>query len=69
MKKHVRLWWPQRDSIELAEFKCAISLRGDCRSARPADGNDPQIAGMWCDAVDQRPDPHHVFAMAAPVAN
>src|SRR6266508_4724328 len=21
-------WWPQRDTIELAEFKCAISLRG-----------------------------------------
>ncbi|MBI1847256.1 MAG: tyrosine-type recombinase/integrase [Candidatus Rokubacteria bacterium] len=22
-------WWPQRDAIELAEFKCAISLHGD----------------------------------------
>jgi hypothetical protein len=26
-----RVWWPQRDVIELAQFKCAISLRADLR--------------------------------------
>jgi hypothetical protein len=35
-------WWPQRDTIELAEFKYAISLHADrltrvrCRPAGPA---------------------------------
>jgi hypothetical protein len=34
MKITVRRWWPQRDLIELAEFKCAVSLRADW--TRPA---------------------------------
>src|SRR5438552_16738801 len=34
-------WWPQRDAIELAELKCAISLRADWvlgRSVGPQTG-------------------------------
>src|SRR5438034_10975296 len=35
------IWWPQRDAIELAELKCAISLRADWvlgRSVGPQTG-------------------------------
>src|SRR5437899_7787533 len=38
------------------------------RSARPADRNDSRIAGIWRAAVDQRPDPHRVLGIAAPVS-
>jgi hypothetical protein len=47
-----------------SKFAAAASRR----SARSADRNDTGIAGIWCAAVDQRPDPHHVFGMAAPGA-
>jgi hypothetical protein len=29
MKSTPVKWWPQRDAIELAEFKCAILLRAE----------------------------------------
>jgi len=30
-----RRWWPQRDTFELAEFKCAISLRANDVTVHP----------------------------------